>query len=109
MMFRRTQVRQEPTQQMMHKGDVLGDHKKPTMKRTIAACRLVTDRGRVGRPGIKGTKKALDAQVQELLLIELPEVDALEPRFKINHDAIKDVVNLIEFKAREAYRMWNAA
>jgi hypothetical protein len=111
--FRRTEIEQETTMQAMkiypHKGDVFGEHKKPTMKRTIAACRMVTDRGRAGRPGIKGTKRALDKQIQELLLIELPEVETLEPKFKINHDAIKEAVDLIEFKAREAYRVWSAA
>lgn len=61
-------------------------------KSIVTALQHRSDYGRRGRPGIRGTQKKLDEDVQ--ILLGLRQVDA--------------AVRLIEAKVRESYKVWDA-
>lgn len=68
-----------------------------------------SDRGK-RRPGIKGTMDKLATDVHELLVTRINGDVAWHPNFQTNGlVGAEAAVRLIEFKIREAYKIWEAA
>lgn len=87
----------------------------PTSHQDIVAIKVIrklaeySDHGKRGRPGIKGTAKKLDAQVQDLLVVPTHTDVKWHPNFRVSKDGVDAAVRLLEFKIREAYKVWEPA
>jgi hypothetical protein len=58
-------------------------------------------------PGIKGTLKELNRQVQRLMATEVEPAESWYPRYRFHPASSETAAKLIEFKVREAHRMWD--